>query len=1020
MGTTPQPFRTAAGGRVDRARPLDFSFDGRRLTGLAGDTLASALLANGIHLVARSFKYHRPRGIMGAGSEEPSALVTIDRGAGRTTPNLRATEVELYAGLVARSQNCWPSLGLDLGEVADTLSPLLAAGFYYRTFMGPRRLQSLRLWPRVFEPLIRRAAGLGRAPAFPDPDHYASRFAHCDVLVVGAGPAGLAAALAAADTGARVILCDEQAEMGGTLLAEAAAAIETRPAAAWLAEALGELGRNPRVELLARTQCFGLFADGFAGLAQRLTDHLAAPPPELARERLWQVRARRIVLATGAIERPLVFPDNDRPGIMLAGAASTYVRRYGVRPGTRAVVATACDTGYGAAIALQQAGAERVHVLDLRAGGNGRAAGRAAGESAAPALGPEIVAETVERIVATRGRRRVASVVARGSASSEIACDLLLMAGGFAPNVALHAQARGRLNFDDARGIYVPAEPVGPISSAGAANGTFGLAAALDEGYAVGHAAARAAGRVAVDAGAPCNERSSGPLRRAEVQGAAVDHGGATAAAIVPPARGKAFVDFQNDVTTKDLALAAREGFRSIEHVKRYTTTGMATDQGKTSSLNALAVVAHETGRAIPEVGLTTFRRPYTPVTFGTLAGFSRGDLFDPIRTTPMHDALAGEGAVFEDVGLWKRPRYVARAGEDMHRAVARECRTVRSAVGLLDASTLGKIEVVGPDAAEFLERMYVNAFHTLPVGRCRYGVLLSEAGFVIDDGVIGRLAQGRFHITTTTGGAARVLHMLEDYAQTEHPELRVFLTSTTEQWAVVAVQGPRARETLAPLVEGIDITRQGLPHMGLAEGRICGVPCRLFRVSFTGEAGFEVNVPADWGEAVWHALLAEARKHGGAPYGTEAMHVLRAEKGFIIVGQETDGTVTPDDLGLGWAIGKAKRDFVGKRALARPDLVRAGRRQLVGLLTADAQTLLEEGAQVTTERDPAPGTAALGHVTSAYASDAVGRPIALALVAAGRRRIGSRLFVPMPSGGIEVDVVAPVFLDAKGERLHA
>ena len=481
----------------------------------------------------------------------------------------------------------------------------------------------------------------------------------------------------------------------------------------------------------------------------------------------------------------------------------------------------------------------------------------------------------------------------------------------------------------------------------------------------------------------------------------------------------RAFVDFQNDVTSKDLTQATREGFRSIEHVKRYTTTGMATDQGKTSNINALAVVADALGKTIPEVGLTTFRQPYTPVTFGTLAGHSRGDLFDPIRRTPFDSWAQEHGAVFEDVGLWKRARFFPRAGDGMHAAVVRECQTVRTSVGIFDASTLGKIEVVGPDAAEFLERIYVNSFATLAVGRCRYGILLNEAGFIIDDGVIGRIAPDRFHVTTTTGGAAHVLNMMEDYLQTEFPELKCWLTSTTEQWAVVAVQGPRACDVLAPLTSAVDLAPATFPHMGVREATICGVEARIFRVSFTGELGYEVNVPADYGRAVWGAIAAEAHKRGGCAYGTEAMHVLRAEKGFIIVGQDTDGTVTPDDAGLAWAIGKSKRDFVGKRSLSRRDMVKPGRKQLVGLATLDSDVVLEEGAQITSMANPPAGTPALGHVTSSYCSPSLGRSIALALVADGRKRIGEKLFVPMPGGAIAVEVVLPVFIDPKGERLH-
>ena len=993
-------LRTTRGGRIDRRAPISFTFDGKSYRGYRGDTLASALIANGVHLVGRSFKYHRPRGFLAAGAEEPNALVDIDRGTGRTAPNLRATQVELYEGLVARSQNRWPSLAFDVGVVNDFVpAGLFSSGFYYKTFMAPAAA-----WKSIYEPVIRRAAGLGVAPSAPDPDHYAQHYAFCDVLVVGAGAAGLAAALAAADAGACVILADEQAEMGGGLLDEAAATIDGVSASDWVAAALARLKGKANVTLLPRTQVFGYYAQNFLGLAERVTEHVAAPDARAPRERLWKVRAKQVVLATGAIERPLVFPDNDRPGVMLASAARTYLNRYGAKPGERAVVFTADDTGYSAALDLHGAGVKIVAIADIRRSpeGPGLALAKAAGL-------PIHFATSVSGV---SGRARVAgvslcAVSLDGSTKPgpTVACDLVLMAGGWTPAVHLFSQSRGKLNFDIARQIYVPGVSAQDERSAGACNGVFDLAAALAEGHRSGAVAA-----------------GTSSERIFAVWGAIAASGGFHGATphTGDPQKVKAFVDFQNDVTAKDIKLAVREGMRSIEHVKRYTTTGMATDQGKTSNMNGLAIAAGALDKLIPEVGLTTFRPPFTPVTFGTFAGHSRGDLFDPIRRTPMHAKAEALGAEFEDVGQWKRAWYFPQAGESMRSAVNRECLAVRKGAGVFDATTLGKIEVVGRDAAEFMERLYTNPWAKLGVGRCRYGLMLNEAGFVIDDGVIGRMASDRFHVTTTTGGAPRVLAHMEDYLQTEFPDLKVWLTSTTEQWAVIAVQGSKAREILAPLVEGIDMSAAAMPHMSLREGKICGVPTRLFRVSFTGELGFEVNVPSDFGPAVWDAILAAGKPHGLAPYGTETMHVLRAEKGYIIVGQETDGTVTPSDLGLDWAIGKAKRDFVGKRSLRRPDLVAPNRKQLVGLLTDDPATVLEEGAQITTEAAPKRGAHALGHVTSAYESATLGRSIALAMIANGRARIGETLFAPMASGPIAVKVVEPVFFDPKGAHLDA
>jgi sarcosine oxidase, subunit alpha len=997
------PFRLAAGGRIDRTRSLRFTFDGKPYEGFAGDTLASALLANGVHLVGRSFKYHRPRGIVSAGSDEPNALVGTGSGA-CFTPNLRATQVELQEGLVARSQNRWPSLRLDLGALNDVFSPLFPAGFYYKTFMWPKSA-----WKRFYEPKIRAMAGLGRAPTLPDVDTYAHRYAHCDALIVGAGPAGIAAALAAEAHGARVILCDEQAELGGSLLADTQATIDGKQAPAWLADALTKLARSPKVTLLARTTAFGYFPHNMLGLAERLTDHLPDGGEGRPRERLWQVRAKEVVLATGALERPLVFPDNDRPGIMLADAARQYALRYGVRPGSRAVIATAHDEAYRAALDLAAAGVEIAAIVDPRRELSGALPRQAS------AAGLRILPATT--ICATAGRRRVCSVDIAPCAvdgtvgrRSRIACDLVLMCGGFTPSIHLFSQSRGKPLFHEKLNAFLPHVSAESERSAGACRGIFGLDAAIADGEAAGEAAARDAiggGVEPVHAPAPL----------------LVDQGGGRLEPLPhhrSPERVKAFVDFQNDVTAKDVKLAVREGFRSIEHIKRYTTTGMATDQGKTSNMNALGIAASALAKPLPAVGLTTFRMPYTPVTFGVLAGSARAELFDPARLTPTHEWARAKGAVFEDVGQWKRARYFPLAGEDMHRAVDRECKAVRQSVGLFDASTLGKIEIVGPDAAEFMNRIYVNPWTKLEPGRCRYGIMLREDGSILDDGVVGRLAADRFHVTTTTGGAAQVLNLMEDYLQTEWSGLDCWLTSTTEQWAVIAVQGPEARKVIERLVEDLDLSPSAMPHMSVREGRVCGVPARLFRVSFTGELGFEINVPADYGRAIWEAVFDAGFSRRITPYGTEAMHVMRAEKGYVIVGQDTDGTVTPEDVGLAWAIGKAKKDFVGKRSLSRDAMTDPGRKQLVGLLTEDPSVVLEEGAQIVVDAQRPIPMPMIGHVTSSYFSAALERGIALAMIAGGRRRLGETLYVPMPEGAIKVVVTSPIFLDPEGKRLDA
>jgi sarcosine oxidase subunit alpha len=981
-----QRFRLPRGGRIDRRAPLAFSFDGERLSGYAGDTLASALLANGRALLARSFKYHRPRGLLSHGCEEPNALVTVRGEGGRTDPNTRATVVELREGLSVVSQNCWPSLGFDLGAVSEAAAPLLAAGFYYKTFMWPASF-----WQKLYEPAIRRAAGLGRAPEAPDPDRYQHRHAHCDVLVAGGGPAGLAAALAASARGARVILADEQSAWGGNLLHDPSAQIDGRAALAWVDEALATLRSRGNVSLLSRATVFGIFGHNHAGMLERVA---SVEGRDLPRERLWQVRASDIVVAAGAHERPLLFADNDRPGVMLAESARAYAVRYGVAPGHRVVVATCGESAYAVARDLRAAGVGVVALVDVRPEEECPQA------AALRAQGVEVL--TGHTITGAEGRKRVRAlhVAPYGGgaigARRRIECDAVAMHGGWTPAVHLHSQARGKLRFDAALDAFVPQDGVTGLRSAGAARGIYALLECLEDGW-------RAA--------------SSEPRR---FQASRSPAGFAPVRLLPTPRAGaRVFVDFQNDVTAKDIDLAVREGFESIEHVKRYTTTGMATDQGKTSNMAALGLVAERLGRPVSQVGTTTFRMPYTPVTFGALIGAHRGALFDPVRETPSHGWAAARGALFEDVGQWKRAAAFPRAGEDLHAAVARECHTVRETGGLFDASTLGKIEVVGRDALEFLNRMYVNSFDRLAVGRSRYALMLREDGYVYDDGIVARLAPERFHVTTTTGGAARVLALMEDYLQTEWSHLQVYLTSITEQYAVLAVQGPQARALIAPLIEDIDLSEAGMPHMAVHAGRFAGTPCRLFRASFTGELGYEINVPWGRGAALWEELCERGAALGFAPYGTETMHVLRAERGYVIVGQETDGTVTPDDLGLAGMIGRAKPDFVGKRSLARPDLVAPGRKQLVGLLADDASLVVEEGAQLVPDPAQAVPMTMLGHVTSSYFSSNCGRSIALALVAGGRGRIGETLHATTPGGFASVRVTAPVFFDPEGRRVH-
>ncbi|MDO5658609.1 MAG: sarcosine oxidase subunit alpha [Paracoccus sp. (in: a-proteobacteria)] len=993
-------YRIPGKGRVDHAQPVSFTFDGRSYQGLRGDTVASALLAHGVHLMGRSFKYHRPRGPIAAGSEEPNALIGTSRGKGRFEPNTRATMQELREGLVAESQNKWPSLSFDIGAVNDRAYMLFSAGFYYKTFMWPRSF-----WDRVYEPLIRAAAGLGKAPVEPDPDHYAARYLHTDVLVVGGGPAGIAAARVAASSGARVVLVDENAEMGGALLSDPSVGIGGVAAWDWLAGQLAEL-RAAGVTLMTRTTAIGYYHQNMVALAERVTDHLDDPPEGAPRERMWRVRAAQVVLAQGALEKPLVFDGNDRPGVMLAGAAQTYLHRYGVRVGDCAVVLTSHDSAYAAAFDLANAGCRIAAIADLRETVRPDLA------RAAQARGIEIL--TGHTATASYGRLRVRALrvnLLRGGEvgpGRRIACDVVLMSGGWTPSLHLFSHTKGTLAWDTENRAFLPDHKTEACQIAGAGRGLWGYAAALTDGARAGLAAATALGRsAALSELAVTGDRPGSGQAQKDLP---TDRN---------PRRARAFVDFQNDVTAKDIRLAVREGMRSIEHVKRYTTNGMATDQGKMSNINGLMIAADALGREPPQVGLTTFRPPYTPTSFGSFAGYHKGATFELTRKTPIDPWAEAQGAVFEPVSLWRRARYFPQKGEDMAAAVARECRATRARVGMFDASTLGKIEVAGPDAAAFLERIYTNPWQKLAPGRCRYGLLLGEDGFIRDDGVIGRLSADLFHVTTTTGGAARVLNMMEDYLQTEWPDLDVWLTSTTEQWATVAVNGPDSRKVIAPLVAGLDLSDAAFPHMSVAECSVAGLPARLFRLSFTGELGFEINTPARHGLALWQAIYHAGRAYDICPYGTETMHVLRAEKGYIIVGQDTDGTVTPQDAGLAWAIGKAKADFVGKRSLSRPDMLAADRKQLVGLLTEDGARL-EEGAQIVFDPDQSLPMAMAGHVTSSYASEALSRPIAMALISGGHGRMGEVVHIPMPDRVIRATIVPSVFYDPEGHRLKA
>ena len=993
-----QPNRLASPGLVDRTQVLSFRFDGRHYTGFSGDTLASALLGAGVKLVGRSFKYHRPRGILSAGSEEPNALVELRSGA-RREANTRATVAELFDGLEARSQNRWPSLGFDLGAINSLLSPIFVAGFYYKTFMWPAAF-----WEKLYEPLIRRAAGLGKASLEADPDEYEKAHAFCDVLIVGAGPAGLAAALAAGRSGARVILCDEDFVLGGRLNGDRHE-IDGRSGLDWIKATEAELGALPEVRIMRRTTVFGAYDDGLSGTRtfgalERVSDHLAVPPIHQPRQRLWKIMAKRTVLAAGAVERPIVFGGNDTPGVMLASAARTYVNRFGVAPARRVAVFTSGDDGWKSAFDLHDAGVEVEAIVDAR----GEIPQALVG--AAQRLQARLFAGA--QVIDAHGARGLARIAIRDAAGrvTRLSVDGLAVSGGWNPSVALSTHLGGRGRWSQSISAFVPGDLPRGMSVAGAAGGTFALGDVLHEGAAAGVDAAAAVG-----------------FNRIETPGwrAAPEAAGITPLWNVEASKRKAFVDFQHDVTREDIALAAREGFRSVELLKRYTTLGMATDQGRTSNLNGHAIMAALTERAIPDVGTTTSRPPYTPVAIGAFAGPHRGKHFKPTRLTAGHEWARERSDAFVEAGQWLRAQWFAAPGEsDWLQTVTREVKAVRSGVGVCDVSTLGKIDIQGTDSAAFLDRVYINLFSTLAVGRVRYGLMLREDGFVLDDGTTAHLAPQRYVMSTTTANAAKVMQHLEHARQVLWPELDVHLVSVTEQWAQYAIAGPASRRLLEKLLGGaVDVSNAAFPYLACAQFSWRGIPARLFRISFSGEMAYELAVPARYGDAAIRAIMAAGEEFGVVPYGTEALGVMRIEKGHV-AGNELNGTTTAADLGLGRMLSK-KKDCIGRVLSDRPGLSDPNRPALVGVRPVDPSARLYAGAHflalgagATLENDQ-------GYVTSVAFSPMLGHWIGLGLLARGPQRLGERIRAhsPVRGGDVEVEVVSPVFFDPEGTRLH-
>jgi sarcosine oxidase, subunit alpha len=1004
-----EPF----GSRIDRSRRVAFRFNGRAFTGFAGDTLASALLANGVRLVGRSFKLHRPRGIFSCGIEEPMGLVDVGEGASRT-PNLRATILDIHEGLAADSVNCWPSVEFDLGAVNGVFSALLPAGFYYKTFKWPN-------W-HLFEPSIRRMAGLGRAPTGADPDRYEETSSEADVLVIGGGLAGLAAAEAAASAGADTLLLSASQTLGGALGWRGDAEVAT----------LIEAARRAGVRVLTRTLAFGVYDHNLvcaredlgpptepastSSVASGLRGGAVAHGPGLLRERLWKIRARTIIAAAGAFERPMLFPDNDRPGVMLAGAAEKYALAFGVACGRRVVIAANSDSAYRVAESLQAAGIEVAAVVDRRKEADARAVqrrtadwrrehsggradfGEAAGIDAARsgALGDARIFESAA-IIRVAGRRGLTSCVVAAADGREttLECDAILSAGGHAPAVHLHSQAGGKLRWEGEAAMFVPDGPAPGLVSVGACAGVFDREVAREHAANVGAAAARGA-----------------PSPAAPVGGA----GHSLATTRGSSGAGKRFVDLQNDVTTSDVDLAARENYRSVEHLKRYTTTGMGTDQGKTSNVNALVLMGEITGRAPEEVGTTRFRPPFAPVTLGLIAGRRRGALYRPLKHLPGEAWHRAQGALFEQFGNWLRPAAYPRAGEDLEGAALREAGHVRRHAGMLDGSPLGKIEIFGADAARFLDLMYVGTMSTLAQGQARYGVLCNETGVLVDDGIVARLGEGHYWVNTTSAGVERTAAAFEEWLQCEYTDFKVLVTPVTSRWGNVTVAGPKAWTWLESAGFPHELSPGAMAHMTLREATLDGVPLRVLRASFSGELSYEVNVPADQQQALVERLWAKAGAVEGVLYGIEALEIMRTEKCFIHIGTDTDGTTLPGDVGFARGIERKAANFVGRRSLLRPAARDPERLQLVALAPIDGRTPLPVGAQIAASPPP---TATEGHVTSSYRSPELGKPVALGMLRRGRERVGERVLVHHLGTSLEAEVVAGPFIDPKGERLH-
>ena len=998
-----QEFRIKDKGYINRNKIINFKFNGKSFTGYEGDTLASALLANGIHLVGRSFKYHRPRGFFAAGVDEPNAKLQVNLN-GHSEPNVNATEIELVEGITATSQNCWPSVEFDIGAINNLLNKFFPAGFYYKTFMWPKSF-----WYKVYEPFIRKAAGLGVASVEKDKERYEHKFEYCDLLVTGSGPAGLASAYAAAKSGAKVILAEDKHRFGGSLLLDDVS-IDNLPGKDWADKIISELKEMPNVTVKNRSQVFGYYDHNMLVMYERVGDHLEKKSKFTPRQRLWYIRCKEVILSTGSIERPIVFGNNDTPGVMLASGAKEYMKVYGVLVGKKPIIFTNNDSAYETAIEFKNNGAEPI-VIDTRKNQDSELINEAKNKG--------INIKFNYAVIKANGYKKVKSAII-GELSEDktsykktltVECDCICVSGFWTPSVHLASQSGNKLKFEEKIDAFVPNKSKQNEITVGSANGDFTLQNSLNSGFDVGNKVAK---------------RVNNNTKEINIQVPKVTekkqniHDKFWCSPLTKKIKAKRFVDFQNDVSVSDIEIAIREGYRSIEHVKRYTTLGMATDQGRTSNLNGLQLVSNIENKIIPEVGHTTFRPPFTPITIGTIVGREVGKHFMPTRLTPMHDWHLKNNAVFVDAGAWKRPRYYKLGNETMIEAANREAKNVRDKVGICDVTTLGKIDVKGPDAAEFLNRVYTNAWMKLPIGKARYGVMLREDGIVMDDGTTTRISDNHYHMTTTTAQAANVLSHLEYYLQIVWPDLNVNVVSTTEQWAGAALAGPKSRDVLAKLFPSLDVSNEALPFMGYVESNLLGVPVRIFRISFSGELAYEINIQSDCGMFMWEKMMKEGKEFGIQPYGTEALSTLRIEMGHV-AGPELDGRTIPYDVSLEGMVSK-KKDFIGKRSLSKLAFNKTDRQKIVGLIPLDRKTSIPEGSHLVIDKNAKLPNPKLGHVSSSCWSVENNNPFSLAILKDGKNMIGKKLFAvsPLKNKSIEVEVISSHYVDHEGKRVRS